>query len=81
MIRKIIELFKKFLKKHIIAKVPSELEEDEFSNKWRQMKILLITIVFIPLIIYVLRLGWKINMRVVEKEIKWKVKQWEKKKK
>jgi hypothetical protein len=35
MIRKIIELFKKFLKKHIIAKVPSELEEDEFSNKWR----------------------------------------------
>jgi Ca2+-dependent lipid-binding protein len=44
------------------------------------MKILLITIVFIPLIIYTLHLGWKINMKAVEKEIKWKVKQWEKKK-
>lgn len=42
------------------------------------MDIILI-VVMVPTLIWVLWKGWKINMKAIEKEIKYKAKQWEKK--
>jgi len=40
---------------------------------------IILMVVMVPTLIWVLWMGWKINMRVIEKEIKYKAKKWDRK--